>query len=73
MTKTIKLYYNINDELIIFIFRASLVQMVEHRSPKPSVEGSSPSGRVLRIKKTKPRNFIKLPNFKIIKFKKNKI
>ena len=47
--------------------------MVEHRSPKPSVEGSSPSGRVLRTMKTKPRNFIKLSNFKIIKFKKNKI
>ena len=29
------------------VLRASLVQLVEHRSPKPSVEGSSPSGRVL--------------------------
>ena len=28
---------------------ASLVQLVERRSPKPDVEGSSPSGRV-RIK-----------------------
>ena len=25
---------------------ASLVQLVERRSPKPDVEGSSPSGRV---------------------------
>ena len=28
------------------IFRASLVQLVERWSPKPNVEGSSPSGRV---------------------------
>ena len=27
--------------------RASLVQLVERRSPKPDVEGSSPSGRDL--------------------------
>jgi hypothetical protein len=26
---------------------ASLVQLVERRSPKPDVEGSSPSGRVI--------------------------
>lgn len=26
---------------------ASLVQLVERRSPKPNVEGSSPSGRVI--------------------------
>ena len=27
------------------ILQASLVQLVERRSPKPDVEGSSPSGR----------------------------
>jgi hypothetical protein len=30
-----------------FLKVASLVQLVERRSPKPNVEGSSPSGRVL--------------------------
>ncbi len=29
---------------------ASLVQLVERRSPKPDVEGSSPSGRDLTLK-----------------------
>ena len=35
-------------EKIIFFFLhcASLVQLVERRSPKSGVEGSSPSGRV---------------------------
>jgi hypothetical protein len=28
------------------LLRASLVQLVERWSPKPNVEGSSPSGRV---------------------------
>lgn len=33
--------------------------MVEHRSPKPSVEGSSPSGRAyLIINYEKTRNFL---------------
>lgn len=33
-------------EYIVAIKKASLVQLVEHRSPKPGVEGSSPSRRV---------------------------
>ena len=36
--------YNIN---IYISTLTSLVQLVEHRSPKPGVEGSSPSGRVI--------------------------
>ena len=32
---------------IINLDRALLVQLVERRFPKPDVEGSSPSGRVL--------------------------
>jgi hypothetical protein len=28
-----------------YIFKASLVQLVERRFPKPNAEGSSPSGR----------------------------
>ena len=41
---------------------ASLVQLVERRSPKPDVEGSSPSGRELNTNnaaeiKTKSFNF----------------
>ena len=32
---------------------ASLVQLVERRSPKPDVEGSSPSGRDLYKRKNK--------------------
>lgn len=31
----------------VMIEKASLVQLVERRSPKPDVEGSSPSGRDL--------------------------
>ena len=34
-----------NPSLSSFITKASLVQLVERRSPKPGVEGSSPSGR----------------------------
>ena len=33
-------------ELKVFSNLASLVQLVERRSPKSGVEGSSPSGRV---------------------------
>ena len=29
----------------LFLIKASLVQLVERWSPKPNVEGSSPSGR----------------------------
>lgn len=32
---------------VVFLRCASLVQLVERRSPKPDVEGSSPSGREL--------------------------
>ena len=39
--------------------KASLVQLVEHWSPKPGVEGSSPSGRALFPKKV----FSKLQEF----------
>ena len=31
------------------IYYASLVQLVERRSPKPDVVGSSPTGRVLKV------------------------
>ena len=34
-------------QYIISIGEALLVQLVERRFPKPDVEGSSPSGRVL--------------------------
>ncbi len=37
---------------------ASLVQLVERRSPKPDVEGSSPSGRDLRKRKYKWINLL---------------
>ena len=40
---------------------ASLVQLVERRSPKPDVEGSSPSGRDLYDKRAS------LINIKVIK------
>lgn len=36
--------YNIDKEPVGSFF-APLVQLVERRSPKPDVEGSSPSGR----------------------------
>ncbi len=37
----------INEEVnFLFFHYASLVQLVERRSPKSGVEGSSPSGRV---------------------------
>jgi hypothetical protein len=32
--------------ILLFFLNASLVQLVERRSPKSGVEGSSPSGRV---------------------------
>ena len=31
------------------MYYASLVQLVERRSPKPDVVGSSPTGRVLKV------------------------
>ena len=37
--------YRLND--LSTLENASLVQLVERRSPKPDVEGSSPSGRDL--------------------------
>ncbi len=43
---------------------ASLVQLVEHRSPKPSVGGSSPSGRGLSLKRVKMPNKEEKLNFK---------
>lgn len=36
-----------------FNLKASLVQLVERRSPKPDVEGSSPSGRVFKLNRGK--------------------
>ena len=33
---------------MVIIIIALLVQLVERRSPKPDVEGSSPSGRALQ-------------------------
>ena len=36
---------------------ASLVQLVERRSPKPDVVGSSPTGRVFNIKIYKKSNY----------------
>lgn len=35
-----------NRSYISLLFKASLVQLVERRSPKPDVVGSSPTGRV---------------------------
>ncbi len=41
-----KVEFNIFEMFLYIILLASLVQLVERRSPKPDVEGSSPSGRV---------------------------
>lgn len=39
----------------VVIEKASLVQLVERRSPKPDVEGSSPSGRDLYKQRKRKR------------------
>lgn len=44
----------------VVIEKASLVQLVERRSPKPDVEGSSPSGRDL-YKRVNGKQKIKFP------------
>ena len=48
MVKEVK---NIGESYIVENYeKASLVQLVEHWSPKSGVEGSSPSGRVFNLK-----------------------
>jgi hypothetical protein len=55
--------YGIMVEKIIFFPVASLVQLVERRSPKPDVEGSSPSGRVLDLALVKKHGSIRVMLF----------
>ena len=52
--------YNNIYYFIVKKLKASLVQLVERRSPKSGVEGSSPSGRVFNggSKQIKYRNII---------------